>query len=98
MELSLSAGPPQVLSFHNVSQLGVLLPGVGTQALHTMERRDLAQLLRSTTSLHLSALSATQQLGILSKVRDRPWASVMGLGEAFYEPAPLDSCHRSPQH
>ena len=68
-----------MLSFYNVSQMGVLLAGVSTQAFHAMDRRDLMQLLRSATSLHVSDLSLAQQHGVLSKVRGRclvrsPWA------------------------
>ena len=62
---------PQVLSFHNASQMGVLLAGVSTQALHAMDRRDLSQVLRSTIALHMSDLSPAQQHGVLSKVRGR---------------------------
>ncbi|OWK11049.1 hypothetical protein Celaphus_00007004, partial [Cervus elaphus hippelaphus] len=57
----------KVLSFYNVSQMGVLLPGVGTQAFYAMDRRDLMQLLRSATSLHVSDLLPAQQHGVLSK-------------------------------
>lgn len=60
-----------MLSFYNISQMGVLLAGVGTQAFHAMDRRDLMQLLRSATSLHVSDLSPAQQHGVLSKVRGR---------------------------
>lgn len=60
---------PQVLSFHSVSQMGVLLAGVGAQAFASMDPRGLAQFLRSSGSLHVSALSPAQQQGILSKVR-----------------------------
>lgn len=67
------AGPPQVLSFYNISQMGVLLAGVGTQAFHSMDRRDLTQVLRSAVSLHVSDLSPAQQQGVLSKVRGRRW-------------------------
>ncbi|CAK6445052.1 unnamed protein product [Pipistrellus nathusii] len=56
----------KVLSFHSVSQMGVLLAGVGAQAFSDMEPRALAQVLRS--SLPVSALSPAQQQGILSKV------------------------------
>ncbi|KAB1263020.1 Otoancorin [Camelus dromedarius] len=61
----------KVLSFYNVSQMGMLLAGVGTQAFHAMDRRDLSQLLRSTVSLHVSDLSPAQRQGVLSKVRGR---------------------------
>ncbi|XP_049644111.1 otoancorin [Suncus etruscus] len=88
----------KVLSFHNVSQLGVLLPGVGTQALHTMERRDLAQLLRSTSSLHLSALSSAQQLGIFSKILeagDRP-SGIVEIPGALFKQVSLFDLWREP--
>ncbi|XP_054992775.1 LOW QUALITY PROTEIN: otoancorin [Sorex araneus] len=88
----------KVLSFHNVSQLGVLLPGVGTQALHAMERRDLVQLLWSTSSLHLSALSTAQQLGILSKVLeagDRP-PGVLEIPGALFKQVSLFDVWREP--
>ncbi|VCX38077.1 unnamed protein product, partial [Gulo gulo] len=51
----------KVPSFYNVSQMGVLLAGLGTQAFHAMERRDLLQVLRSTVSLHVSDLSPAQK-------------------------------------
>ncbi|XP_070269926.1 otoancorin [Myotis yumanensis] len=58
----------KVLSFHSVSQMGVLLAGVGAQAFAGMDPRALAQVLRSAGSLHVSSLSPAQQQGILSKV------------------------------
>ena len=69
--LILAGRCPQVLSFYNVSQMGVLLAGVGTQAFQAMDRRDLVQLLRSAVSLHVSDLSPAQQHGVLSKVRGK---------------------------
>uniref|UniRef100_A0A8D2JTL5 Otoancorin n=1 Tax=Sciurus vulgaris TaxID=55149 RepID=A0A8D2JTL5_SCIVU len=57
----------KVLSFYNVSQMGVLLVGVGTQAFYSMDRKDLLQVLRSTISQHLSDLSPAQKQGVLSK-------------------------------
>uniref|UniRef100_A0A8C0NPS1 Otoancorin n=1 Tax=Canis lupus familiaris TaxID=9615 RepID=A0A8C0NPS1_CANLF len=62
------AGVQKVLSFYNVSQMGVLLAGVGTQAFYGMDRRDLLQVLRSTNSLHVSDLSPAQKQGVLSKM------------------------------
>lgn len=53
----------------NVSQMGVLLAGVGAQAFHDMEQRGLVQVLRSAVSPHGSSLSPVQQQGVLSKVR-----------------------------
>nr|KAF6294867.1 otoancorin [Pipistrellus kuhlii] len=58
----------KVLSFHSISQMGVLLAGVGAQTFSDMDPRALAQVLRSAGSLPLSALSPAQQQGILSKV------------------------------
>uniref|UniRef100_A0A8C6QWR0 Otoancorin n=1 Tax=Nannospalax galili TaxID=1026970 RepID=A0A8C6QWR0_NANGA len=60
----------KVLSFYNVSQMGVLLPGISTQAFYSMDRRDLWQVLRSTTSQHMSDLSPVQQQGVLSKLME----------------------------
>lgn len=51
--------------------MGVLLAGVGTQAFYSMDCRDLAQVLRSAVSLHVSDLSPAQKQGVLSKVRGR---------------------------
>lgn len=62
-------GLTQVLSFYNVSQMGMLLAGVSTQAFYRMDLRDLSQVLRSTVSLHVSDLSPAQQQGVLRKVR-----------------------------
>ncbi|XP_055994786.1 otoancorin [Sorex fumeus] len=88
----------KVLSFHNVSQLGMLLPGVGTQALHAMEHRDLMQLLWSTSSLHLSALSMVQQQGVLSKVLeagDRP-PGIVEIPGALFKQVSLFDVWREP--
>lgn len=59
----------------NISQLGALLAGVGAQAFHDMEQRDLVQVLRSAASPHGSNLSPVQQQGVLSKVRADTWGS-----------------------
>lgn len=58
----------QVLSFYNMSQMGALVTGIGTQSLHSMKPRELAQMIRGTMSQYLSDLSPAQQQGILSKV------------------------------
>uniref|UniRef100_G1RN80 Otoancorin n=1 Tax=Nomascus leucogenys TaxID=61853 RepID=G1RN80_NOMLE len=58
----------KVLSFYNVSQMGVLLAGVSTQAFCSMNRKDLSQVLRSAVSQYVSDLSPAQQQGILSKM------------------------------
>ncbi|NWU37439.1 OTOAN protein, partial [Hylia prasina] len=58
----------KVLSFYNVSQMGALVTGIGTQSLHSMSPRELAQIIRGTTSQYLSDLSPAQQQGILRKI------------------------------
>ncbi|NXP29489.1 OTOAN protein, partial [Scytalopus superciliaris] len=58
----------KVLSFHNVSQMGVLVTGISTQSLHSMNPGELSQLIRGTTSQHLSDLCPAQQQGILRKI------------------------------
>ncbi|NWU03233.1 OTOAN protein, partial [Urocynchramus pylzowi] len=58
----------KVLSFHNVSQMGTLVTGIGTRSLHSMSPRELAQIIRGTTSQYLSDLSPAQQQGILRKI------------------------------
>ncbi|NWR12969.1 OTOAN protein, partial [Paradoxornis webbianus] len=58
----------KVLSFYNVSQMGALVTGIGTRSLHSMNPRELAQIIRGTTSQYLSDLSPAQQQGILRKI------------------------------
>ncbi|NXU19854.1 OTOAN protein, partial [Pardalotus punctatus] len=58
----------KVLSFYNVSQMGSLVTGIGTLALHSMSPRELSQMIRGTTSQFLSDLSPAQQQGILRKI------------------------------
>ncbi|NXO69026.1 OTOAN protein, partial [Phainopepla nitens] len=58
----------KVLSFHNVSQMGALVTGIGTRSLHSMSPRELAQIIRGTTSQYLADLSPAQQQGILRKI------------------------------
>ncbi|RMC17709.1 hypothetical protein DUI87_05373 [Hirundo rustica rustica] len=58
----------KVLSFYNVSQMGALVTGIGTRSLHSIEPRELAQIIRGTTSQYLSDLSPAQQQGILRKI------------------------------
>ncbi|NXR38051.1 OTOAN protein, partial [Zosterops hypoxanthus] len=58
----------KVLSFYNVSQLGALVTGIGTLSLHSMNPRELAQIIQGTTSQYLSDLSPAQQQGILRKI------------------------------
>ncbi|NXT98864.1 OTOAN protein, partial [Buphagus erythrorhynchus] len=58
----------KVLSFYNMSQMGALVTGIGTQSLHSMNPRELAQIIRGTMSQYLSDLSPAQQQGILRKI------------------------------
>ncbi|KAL1774435.1 otoancorin [Sigmodon hispidus] len=71
----------KVLSFHKVSQMGVLLAGVGTQAFYNMSHKDLWQVLRSPISQHVSELSPVQQQGILRKLMEAEDATASGLVE-----------------
>lgn len=48
--------------------MGALVTGIGTRSLHSMSPRELAQIIRGTTSQYLSDLSPAQQQGILRKV------------------------------
>ncbi|XP_048188393.1 LOW QUALITY PROTEIN: otoancorin [Perognathus longimembris pacificus] len=86
----------QVPSFHNISQMGVLLAGVGTQALHSMEHRDLAQVLRSVVSQHLSPV---QKHGILSKLAELgdPASGIAQVPGPFFKEVSLFDLRREPQ-
>uniref|UniRef100_A0A8W4F722 Otoancorin n=1 Tax=Sus scrofa TaxID=9823 RepID=A0A8W4F722_PIG len=88
----------KVLSFHNASQMGVLLAGVSTQALHAMDRRDLSQVLRSTIALHMSDLSPAQQHGVLSKVMEAGGtdSSIADIQGAFFKEVSLFDLRREP--
>ncbi|TKC46557.1 hypothetical protein EI555_001845 [Monodon monoceros] len=88
----------KVLSFYNVSQMGVLLAGVGTQAFHAMDRRDLVQLLRSAISLHVSGLSPAQQHGVLSKVMEAgdTASGIVEIQGAFFKEVSLFDLWREP--
>ncbi|XP_069860116.1 otoancorin [Dipodomys merriami] len=89
----------QVPSFHSLSQMGALLAGVGTQALYSMEHRELLQALRSTVSLHLSELSPVQQQGILSKLVEGgdPAAGIVQIPGSFFKEVSLFDLWREPQ-
>uniref|UniRef100_A0A8D0QE32 Otoancorin n=1 Tax=Sus scrofa TaxID=9823 RepID=A0A8D0QE32_PIG len=88
----------KVLSFHNASQMGVLLAGVSTQALHAMDRRDLTQVLRSTIALHMSDLSPAQQHGVLRKVMEAGGtdSSIADIQGAFFKEVSLFDLRREP--
>ncbi|XP_021491368.1 otoancorin [Meriones unguiculatus] len=60
----------KVPSFYSVSQMGVLLSGVSTQAFYSMDHKDLWQVLRSPVSQYMSDLSPVQQQGVLSKLME----------------------------
>ncbi|XP_070422641.1 otoancorin isoform X5 [Equus przewalskii] len=89
----------KVLSFYGVSQMGVLLAGVGTQAFYGMDRRDLLQVLRSSISLHLSDLSPAQQQGVLSKMIEAGDATsgVVEIQGAFFKEVSLFDLRREPR-
>uniref|UniRef100_G3UCM8 Otoancorin n=1 Tax=Loxodonta africana TaxID=9785 RepID=G3UCM8_LOXAF len=88
----------KVLSFYNVSQMGVLLAGVSTQALYSMDRKDLVQFMRSTASQHLSHLSPAQQQGVLSKMTEAgDAASALGdIRGVFFKEVSLFDLWREP--
>ncbi|XP_047693392.1 otoancorin isoform X2 [Prionailurus viverrinus] len=88
----------KVLSFYNVSQMGVLLAGVGTQAFYSMDRRDLLQVLRSTISLHVSDLSPAQQQGVLSKMIEAgdTVSGILEIQGAFFKEVSLFNLRREP--
>ncbi|KAM5199277.1 otoancorin isoform 5-T6 [Hipposideros larvatus] len=88
----------KVLSFYNVSQMGVLLAGVGTQAFYSMDRRDLVQVLRSTISLHVSDLSPAQQQGVLSKMIEAgdTTSGIVEIQGAFFKEVSLFDLRREP--
>ncbi|NWV25074.1 OTOAN protein, partial [Origma solitaria] len=81
----------KVVSFYNVSQMGALVSGIGTRALHSMSPRELAQIIRGTTSQHLSDLSPAQQHGILRKIAASGdfSSSVKDIQGAFFKEVPL---------
>nr|XP_044987643.1 otoancorin isoform X2 [Jaculus jaculus] len=81
----------KVPSFYNVSQMGVLLPGVSTQAFCSMDHKDLSQVLRSTASQHMSQLSPAQKQGILSKLieAEDTASGIVELPKGFFEEVSL---------
>uniref|UniRef100_A0A8C7EN78 Otoancorin n=1 Tax=Neovison vison TaxID=452646 RepID=A0A8C7EN78_NEOVI len=86
----------KVPSFYNVSQMGVLLPGLGTHTFHAMDRRDLLQVLRSTVSLHVSDLSPAQKQGVLSKMIETGDAAsnIVEIQGAFFKEVSLFDLRR----
>nr|XP_005487507.1 otoancorin [Zonotrichia albicollis] len=81
----------KVLSFYNVSQMGALVTGIGTWSLHSMSPRELAQMIRGTTSQYLSDLSPAQQQGILRKIASSGdfSSSVKDIQGAFFKEVSL---------
>uniref|UniRef100_A0A452SL01 Otoancorin n=1 Tax=Ursus americanus TaxID=9643 RepID=A0A452SL01_URSAM len=88
----------KVPSFYNISQMGVLLAGVGTQAFYSMDRRDLLQVLRSTVSLHVSDLSPAQKQGVLRKMIEAgdPASGIVEIRGAFFKEVSLFDLRREP--
>ncbi|KAM6166298.1 otoancorin [Erethizon dorsatum] len=89
----------KVLSFYNVSQMGVLLAGIGTQAFYNMDHKDLVQVLRSTVSQHMSDLSPAQQHGVLSKLNEAgdPAPGIVALQGALFKEVSLFDLRRELQ-
>ncbi|NXX92803.1 OTOAN protein, partial [Centropus bengalensis] len=83
----------KVLSFYNVSQMGALVTGVGTQSFYSMNPKELSQLIRSTTSQYLSDLSPAQQQGILRKIAASGdfYSSVKDIQGAFFKEISLSA-------
>ncbi|NWW27820.1 OTOAN protein, partial [Falcunculus frontatus] len=83
----------KVLSFYNVSQMGALVTGIGTWSLHSMNPRELSQIIRGTTSQYLSDLSPAQQQGILRKIAASGdfSSSVKDIQGAFFKEVSLSS-------
>nr|XP_048316391.1 otoancorin isoform X3 [Myodes glareolus] len=75
------AGIQKVLSFHSVSQMGVLLTGVSTHAFYNMDHKDLWQVLKSPVSQHVLGLSPAQQQGILRKLMEAEDTVASGIVE-----------------
>ncbi|NXJ34417.1 OTOAN protein, partial [Ciconia maguari] len=81
----------KVLSFYNVSQMGVLVTGISTQSFYSMNPKELSQIIRGTTSQYLSDLSPAQQQGILRKIAASGdfSSSVKDIQRAFFKEIPL---------
>ncbi|NXE89248.1 OTOAN protein, partial [Menura novaehollandiae] len=81
----------KVLSFYNVSQMGALVTGIGTQSFHSMNPRELSQIIRGTMSQYLSDLSPAQQQGILRKIAASGdfYSSVKDIQGAFFKEVSL---------
>uniref|UniRef100_A0A8D0G9M9 Otoancorin n=1 Tax=Sphenodon punctatus TaxID=8508 RepID=A0A8D0G9M9_SPHPU len=58
----------KVLSFYNISQMGALVTGISTRSFHSMNPKELSQVIRGTVSQYTSDFSPAQQQGILSKM------------------------------
>ncbi|KAM5227711.1 otoancorin [Ctenodactylus gundi] len=88
----------KVLSFYNVSQMGVLLAGVGAQAFYSMDHKDLMQVLRSTFLQQVSNLSPAQQQGVLSKLIEAGdiAPSIVELQGAFFKEVSLFDLWKEP--
>nr|XP_056722591.1 otoancorin [Euleptes europaea] len=60
----------KALSFHNISQMGALVMGITAESFHSMNPKELSQVIRGTLAQHASDLSPAQQQGILRKVME----------------------------
>ncbi|XP_077172829.1 otoancorin [Paroedura picta] len=58
----------KALSFHNISQMGALVTGITAEAFHSMNPKELSQVIRGALAQHASDLSPAQQQGILRKM------------------------------
>ncbi|XP_060116925.1 otoancorin [Heteronotia binoei] len=58
----------KALSFHNISQMGALVTGIAAESFHSMNPKELSQVIRGTLAQHASDLSPAQQQGILRKM------------------------------
>ncbi|KAH0631937.1 hypothetical protein JD844_019847, partial [Phrynosoma platyrhinos] len=58
----------KVLSFHNISQMGALVTGISTQSFHSMNPKELSQVIRGALAECAADLSPAQRQGILRKI------------------------------
>ncbi|XP_051877169.1 otoancorin-like [Pristis pectinata] len=60
-------GGGEQLSAFNLSQLGVLVPGIGAHTLYNTSPKDLAQAVRGALSQHEAQLSVAQRLAVVTQ-------------------------------
>nr|XP_033819763.1 otoancorin [Geotrypetes seraphini] len=61
-------GSEKVLSFYNLSQMGELVTGIGTQSFYNMSPKELSQVVKGALFQYAMDLSPAQKQGILSKI------------------------------